>query len=250
MKRQRFSLLLVALLTGSVGINSGAASLPQDLEKAWTKLSGSTGDEAVEGMVLDSMGDLWITGVTDGDFDGSNAGGDDVFVMKYETNGPKLFTKQFGSDGTDIVRDIAAGPNGSVYVAGETTGDIDGTPSTTAYQDVFVAKLGSNGNIIWIKDYGNFWHDKGRTVAVDMDGNAYVAGETDDSFDGYTNAGNTDVFCPNSAVMVGCCGRSSSEVTDMICRSMLLRIHLEMCMSLVPRRVIFMARTKGIRMCS
>jgi hypothetical protein len=69
----------------------------------------------------------------------------DFFVTKYTSSGVKQYTRQLGvagarTGGISIVTDT----NGNVYVAGHTTGGLDGS-TLTGTTDFFVTKYNSSG---------------------------------------------------------------------------------------------------------
>ena len=91
-----------------------------------------------------------MTGYTEGYLDGNNnAGGNDVFVAKYDVTGAEQWTKLLGTSSGDIDYDIAADSNSNVYVTGPTLGGLGGTTNAGSY-DVFVIKYDSYGNLQWL----------------------------------------------------------------------------------------------------
>ena len=88
-----------------------------------------------------------MTGYTEGNLDGNNnAGGNDVFVAKYDVTGAKQWTKLLRTSSGDIDYDIAADSNSNVYVTGPTLGGLGGTTNAGSY-DIFVIKYASYVNL-------------------------------------------------------------------------------------------------------
>ena len=86
-----------------------------------------------------------MTGFTLGGLDGNtNAGSDDLFVVKYNSSGTKQWTKQLGTSGRDNAYGVATDSSGNVYVAGNTSGGLDGNTSAGG-DDLFVVKYNSSG---------------------------------------------------------------------------------------------------------
>jgi hypothetical protein len=162
--------------------------------KQWTRQLGSAVDDLALGAAADATGDLYLTGYTGGNLDGNlNAGGDDVFVVKYDATGAKQWTQLLGSPGFDQGRGIAIDATGSIYVGGSTTDSLDGNPGAGGY-DLFVAKYDGTGVRQWTRQLGSPGDDFAPAVATDANGNVYAAGSTSGGLDGNTNAGADDVF--------------------------------------------------------
>ena len=159
--------------------------------KVWAKQFGS--DLLVEGIgvAVDSSGNVYVTGYAKGNLFGTNTGVMDAFVIKYDTNGNKVWGKQFGSDLRDIGFDIAVDSADNVYVTGHTDGDLFGT-NTGAY-DIFVVKYNSDGNQKWAKQFGNNSLEEHIGIAVDSSDNVYVTGTTSGNISG-TSIGSDDIF--------------------------------------------------------
>ena len=110
---------------------------------AGTKQLGTSGEDVANGVATDSSGNVYVTGYTQGGLDGTNAGGSDLFVVKYNSSGTKQWTKQLGTSGIDSTNGVATDSSGNVYVAGVTSGGLDGTNAGS--YDLFVVKYNSDG---------------------------------------------------------------------------------------------------------
>jgi hypothetical protein len=178
----------------------------------WSKIfGGGNGDEG-NSVSVDSTGNVYITGMFASstiDFGGgalTNAGGYDIFLAKFDSNGNHLWSKSFGGSGNDWGKSVSVDSSGNVYITGgfnSTTIDFGGGALTNANNngtsDIFLAKFDSNGNHKWSKVFGGDYHDYGNSVSVDSSGNVYITGMFASStidFGGgvLTNAGNNDIF--------------------------------------------------------
>ena len=159
----------------------------------WSKLLGSTSDDVGNEIAMDSSGNLYITGYTEGILDGGSTSGErDLLITKYDSSGNKSWAVQVGNTRSEG-RSIALDSSNNVYVAGYAYGDFDGN-SNIGGSDVVIVKYNSSGVKQWAYQYGTTSDDFGEGIAVDSSGNLYVTGTTSGNFYGNVNAGSSDVF--------------------------------------------------------
>ena len=161
------------------------AKLDTDGNWLWVKQAGGTINDTGRSISLDNNGNCYVTGYfTNSAFFGSTSlisdGGHDIFVAKLDTNGNWLWATQAGGNGSDYGNSIATDNNGSSYV----TGKFEGAASfgsfllsnySIYFDDIFVAKLDTEGNWIWATQAGgiNFYFSS--SIAIDSNGNSYIA---------------------------------------------------------------------------
>ncbi|BCR03970.1 hypothetical protein DESUT3_10390 [Desulfuromonas versatilis] len=147
---------------------------------------GEAGIEEVLSVAVDDAGNTYVFGHTDDDLEaaGANAGGDDLFLVKYDPTGAQLFLKQIGSAGDESATNVVVDKSGNIYIVGSTTGDLGdgflgGTDTSPGDEDAFVGKLDPTGQILWLWRFGDVVEfDAANAVQVDAAGNVYVAGST------------------------------------------------------------------------
>ncbi|MCG3194070.1 MAG: hypothetical protein DIJKHBIC_03327 [Thermoanaerobaculia bacterium] len=148
-----------------------------------------------QSLTTDSSGSVYVTGRTysssfptgAGSYDTAHNGGDDAFVTKLNAAGTSLVYSTFlGGSGGDWGNGIASDASGNTYVSGYTLSS--NFPTTAgAYDtshnggfDVFVTKLNATGTgLIYSTFLGGSGWDRGRGIALDTSGSAYVTGHTD-----------------------------------------------------------------------
>ena len=157
----------------------------------WSVQFGSDSFEEGRSVALDSSGNVYVTGTTIGSLFAAIAGESDAYVAKYDADGNKVWTKQFGSDLHDGSNNIALDSSGNVYVTGTTSGSISDT--NVGSDDAYVAKYDTDGTEVWTKQFGNDSLVEGIGVTVDPLGNAYVTGYTRGDLFG-TNMGMVDAY--------------------------------------------------------
>lgn len=153
---------------------------------------GGSGDDAANGIALDSAGNSYVTGnTTSSDFNTRNLlqpasrGGSETFIAKLSPDGSQLiYSTYLGSSGEDVGYGIAVDTAGAAYVTGYTTANDFNVqaplqPSNRGDFDAFIAKLNPAGSALSYSTYlGGTGGDLGSAIVVDGSGNAYVTGYT------------------------------------------------------------------------
>lgn len=92
------------------------------------------------------------------------------------------FATFLGGSAGERCYDIAVDSAGNIYLTGVTSSSDFVRPSY-GVGDIFVAKLDPSGVPIYIRQFGGSRSDEGRSIVVDVEGNAYVAGYTESTYD-------------------------------------------------------------------
>ncbi len=160
----------------------------------WTRQVGTKGTDDANGIATDSAGNTYVAGYTEGVLDGSkNAGGWDILLLKYDSDGNKVWARQLGTKDVDAANGVATDGDGNVYVTGATFGGLDGNTAVGA-GDLFLLKYDSAGTKLWSRQFGTSGLDNATAVAVDGSGNVYVAGTTEGALEGNLSEGKSDFF--------------------------------------------------------
>lgn len=154
----------------------------------WAKSAGGNGYDSANALVADSLGNIFVTGYfgayssANGTFEGitlANAGAGDIFVAKYDPNGQVVWAKRAGGTALENPLGMAAIGAGDVVIAGAFSGTIVFGATSIASKgqdDIFLARLNSDGDMIWGKSLGGTGNDACNGVATDQAGNIYLAG--------------------------------------------------------------------------
>lgn len=156
---------------------------------------GSGGSDYGSSIALDAAGHVYTTGGFTGTMDIdpgagvnnlSSAGGNDVYVTKFDTVGTLIWARSFGGVYSDGATSIAVDPSGDVYIAGGFSGTADFDPGTDVFEmtaattdqnDIYICKLDASGNFLWAKGIiGGTWWDNAYDIAIDPSGNVIVTG--------------------------------------------------------------------------
>ena len=170
----------------------------------WSKRLGGINSDYGYGVTTDSSGNVIITGQVDGDADlngdedsndnGESATGygDDIFIVKFTSEGTCQWLKRLGGTGNDYGYDISGysistDSSGNVIITGSVYGDVDlnvdgdnndNGESSTGFDgdDIFIVKFNSGGTYLWSKRLGGIGHEIGYGITTDSSNNIIITG--------------------------------------------------------------------------
>jgi hypothetical protein len=160
-------------------------------EVRWKRQLRSSGNETIEALSVMATGETYVAGSTTGNLQGTNAGGDDAFVARYDRDGNVQWIRQLGTAAADIVHGIDFRADGSVFIVGETRGALGA--AVAGESDLFVARFDVSGTLLWLRQLGSAAADVAFGVSVDATDSAHVAGSTAGNLDGVSNTSGGEV---------------------------------------------------------
>ncbi len=163
----------------------------------WIQRITGTETEEVKDIAIDANGDVYVTGEVSTNA-GYYANPDDVrlgilsrktvkgksdaFLAKYNRDGNLLWFRNYGGGNPDAATSIALHSSG-IYMTGTfgaantVLGSITlGGLGVEGKNEMFLAKLNYNGDVLWAVSSGGSESDFASSVAVDNDGNVYMLG--------------------------------------------------------------------------
>ena len=207
------------------GVDAFIMKLNADGSLAWIKQFGNSintsggdtsKDDSCNGVAVDSAGNVYCAGYTEGNIGETPGGVRDSFVVKLNSSGEVVWIKQLGvsynvvtggNAAQDTCNDVAVDKDGNVYCAGSVYGSF--SENAGGQSDAFVMKLDSSGEVVWVKQFGNVtgseiallnenggdttFSDHCSSVAVDLNNNVICAGYTGGSL-GESKGGSNDAF--------------------------------------------------------
>lgn len=155
----------------------------------WAKNAGGAGDDYGKGIVADSQGNVYITGsfwqyASFGNLELSAYAARDIFITKLDTDGNFIWAKRAGGSNLNRGQSIAIDDDDNIYITGNFRGNASFGPimlSSAGQDDVFAAKLDTNGNFIWAKSFGGPGNDLATGITSDPQAGIYISGVFEDT---------------------------------------------------------------------
>lgn len=143
-----------------------------------------TGEDWVQGMRVDSSGNLYVAGEFTGSItiDGqtrTSAGGYDIYLAKFSASDSLIWLKSFGGSGDDQGLSLELDSTGNVLLAGYFEDSISfggKTLRSSGERDAFLAKFNSAGVHQWSEAHGGSQDDWALYLAVGASNEIYLAG--------------------------------------------------------------------------
>jgi hypothetical protein len=191
--------LVVAILTAALPVKA------QD-DLVFDFVNVFRGDAEASDMALDHSGNMYVVGGFTGQIDFepgldaamlSDSGNSGAFISKSDSTGTILWAAAIGGTDSDtdyaLCTAVATDVEGNVYTTGHFEGTIDFDPgeetaNLTGSHDfrrsIFIHKLDSDGNFLWVKAIRTIqFDDYTPDIAVDALGNVYTTGLFRDTTD-------------------------------------------------------------------
>ncbi len=162
-------------------------------ELIWADRFGGTGTVLGTSIAVDDDANIYVTGAFQDTIifnpPGStptliSAGGQDIIVMKLNTDGDVYWAKSLGGLSYELGADIVVDQEGNVITTGRFSGSGDFDPGAGVFtlesegiDDIFISKLDPDGNFVWAKAMIGTQTNLGRGVDVDNSGNIYTTGQ-------------------------------------------------------------------------
>ncbi|MCK4312529.1 MAG: SBBP repeat-containing protein, partial [Candidatus Cloacimonetes bacterium] len=183
----------------------------------WAIQAGGVIHDIGIGITIDAAGNSYVAGcfgdtATFGPYSLYSSGLSDIFLTKIDADGNWQWVTQTGGNNYFVAANGITGDDaGNTYVTGEFGGTVTfGSYSITSSgkEDIFAAKMDTDGNWQWATKAGGNFYAIGYGITIDDIGNCYVTGCFGDTvtFGSYslTSIGHGDIFVAklNSSVSV------------------------------------------------
>lgn len=150
--------------------------LDSEGKQIWVSQFGSSGSDEGRDVTFNSEGDVFVVGQTNGDLAGVNEGNQDGFFAKLNDQGEVQWIQQFGSSQQDQASGIALDNAGNIYIGGWTGGVLGDRQYGNG--DAYLALFDSEGEKLWIRQFGtgNWDGSHGLTGTLDGSGDVVLSG--------------------------------------------------------------------------
>ncbi len=162
--------------------------------RQWATYYGGTGADYGYSCTVDQNGAVYLAGKTESTTQIASAGhqdaysgNGDAFLVKFNSNGARLWGTYYGGSNSDEALYCATDNNDAVYLSGVTasTSSMASGGHQDAYgggtNDGFLVKFNGNGVRQWATYYGGSSSDRGHSCATDSKGAVYLGGLTTSS---------------------------------------------------------------------
>ena len=180
--------------------------------KLWCTYYGGNKADYGTSLCSDETGHIYIIGTTNSNifptfegFQNTHGGSYDAFLVKFDTNGNRIWSTYYGGNGYDAAKGVVVDGDNNICLAGTTTST--NNIASGGHQnvngglyDAFVVKFNSDGDRIWGTFFGGAEDDEGRAICVNSINDIFITGltksNTNIALDGYDNVygANNDVY--------------------------------------------------------
>lgn len=196
----------VVIKLNSSGALVWARQLGSTTQTNSSEVNDASGNDSCLGIDVDSSGNVYCGGTTDGNLAETNAGSGDVMVFKMDSSGSIVWVSQIGTatkasssdiigaTGSDLCRDVAVDANQNTYCGGRTTSSFSESNVGGGTADLIIAKFDSSGDLLWGRQVGDntkssnddvigvTGNEECLSIAIDDQGAAYCGGVTSKEF--------------------------------------------------------------------
>ena len=153
----------------------------------WAKSAGGSNVDQANSVSIDTSGNIVVAGqfnspnIIFGSTNLTRSGQDDIFVVKYDSNGNILWAKSAGGSNYDVARSIKADVSGNIILTGNFASSTITFGSTiltnNGLNDIFIVKYDPSGNVLWAKSAGGSSQENLTSISTDLSGNCVITGD-------------------------------------------------------------------------
>lgn len=178
--------LVVASVIDGHAVVSKYANGDATTAPVWTQdLGALQAGGTIGGMTIGANGKIYLTGTTTNtnltaggaaSVAQASSGGTDAYVFALGDDGTPATVTYVGTGAADKGNALSVGDDGTVYLAGTTSGTFAGqTRNVPGADNLFVSAIGTDGKVAWTKQYGGAsGTSTGQGIAFDSSGSSVL----------------------------------------------------------------------------
>ncbi len=149
-------------------------------KKVWTRTLGAGGEASGASLSINASGDVVVAGSIKGVLGTTtDLGGTDSLVVKYSSDGVEQWAKRFGATADDQVNSVSVADDGTIFLAGQSSGNIGGVVNQGGV-DGYIRAIDVNGNTLYTRaSEAGAGTERASATALASDGGLLVASEVD-----------------------------------------------------------------------
>jgi len=153
-------------------------------ECLWVKSAGGSGWDEGKGIAFDGKNSIYVAGYFSdvSDFGGlkvKSNGKKDIFIAKFTIDGQIQWVKSYGGDDDDIGAAVCLDKIGNIGLVGSYNNTViisEGKFTSSGQSDILIAKLDSDGKVLFAKSAGGNLADIPTDINSDTKNNIIIAG--------------------------------------------------------------------------
>jgi hypothetical protein len=164
-----------------------------DASLIWSNIYGDSGSFHPEGIAVDGENNIIMTGFFKGrlDFGGDIFFGSDetIFLAKFDASGNHIWSHVYGGSYWDRGYEVCVDGEDNIFFTGSFVDTLDfgsAILTSTWGDDVFLAKLDTDGSHLWSKSFGSSQSNEsqyGKAMDIDATGNVILMGYFENTVD-------------------------------------------------------------------
>ncbi len=164
--------------------------------KLWDKTYGGTEHDILYLVTKTKDGNFILAGQSysnaSGDKSENNRGDLDIWVIKIDPLGNKLWDKTYGGNKAERIQGLVESPDGAIVMAIGSASDVgfDKSQPTQGGEDFWILKVDENGNKLWDKRFGGSKEEQPFALRTTLDGGYIVGGSTRSGISGDITSSN------------------------------------------------------------
>lgn len=158
----------------------------------WGKKITGIGQKNLTAMTVDNFGNVYLTGdffaptMTVGNYtltnNVSNNSTNDIYIIKYDSNGVESWVHSFGGSAYDYGSDIKFDNMSNIRAVGTFSNSSINFNGTTllgngSCANSYIINFDQDFNVLWGKSFGNASNNNSHCIEIDSQGNSFVAGD-------------------------------------------------------------------------